>query len=70
MGMTLAFNTQAKPGPTRRIFENSYSLTALNVGEALCRIRSEARTRKIVAWGSRNVCRGVEDLSILRWVHR
>lgn len=50
MGMTLAFNTQAKPGPTRRIFGDGYSLTNLNVGEALCRIRSEARTRKIVAW--------------------
>lgn len=50
MGMTLAFNTQARPGPTRRIFGDGYSLTSLNVGEALCRIRSEARTRKIVAW--------------------
>ena len=52
MGMTLAFNTQAKPGPTRRIFGSGYSLTSLNVGEALCRIRSEARTRKIVSWES------------------
>ena len=50
MGMTLAFNTQAKPGPTRRIFGSGYSLTGLNVGEALCRIRSEAKTRKIVSW--------------------
>ena len=50
MGMTLAFNTQAKPGPTRRIFGSGYSLTDLNVGEALCRIRSEAKTRKIVSW--------------------
>ena len=50
MGMTLAFNTQAKPGPTKRIFGSGYSLTGLNVGEALCRIRSEARTRKIIAW--------------------
>lgn len=50
MGMTLAFNTQAKPGPTKRIFGESGSLTSLNVGEALCRIRSEARTRKIVSW--------------------
>ena len=50
MGMTLAFNTQAKPGPTRRIFGDGYNLTNLNVGEALCRIRSEARTRRIVAW--------------------
>ena len=50
MGMTLAFNTQARPGPTRRIFGSGYSLTGLNVGEALCRIRSEAKTRKIVSW--------------------
>ena len=50
MGMTLAFNTQAKPGPTRRIFGDGHSLTGLNVGEALCRIRSEARTRRIVSW--------------------
>ena len=50
MGMTLAFNTQAKPGPTKRIFGSGYSLTGLNVGEALCRIRSEARTRKIITW--------------------
>ena len=50
MGMTLAFNTQARPGPTRRVFGAGHSLTALKVGEALCRIRSEARTRRIVAW--------------------
>jgi len=50
MGMTLAFNTQAKPGPTRRIFGTGWSLTDLGVGEALCRIRSEARTRKILSW--------------------
>lgn len=50
MGMTLAFNTQAKPGPTRRIFGGGYSLTGLGIGEALCRIRLEARTRKIVSW--------------------
>lgn len=50
MGMTLAFNTQARPGPTRRIFGDSYALTSLNVGEALCRVRSETRTRKITAW--------------------
>ena len=50
MGITLAFNTQAKPGPTRRIFGDGHTLTGLNVGEALCRIRAEARTRKIVAW--------------------
>ena len=50
MGMTIAFNTQAKPGPTRRIFGDGHSLTSLNVGEALCRIRSETRTRRILAW--------------------
>ena len=50
MGMTLAFNSQARPGPTRRIFGSAYSLTGLNVGEALCRIRSDARTRKVVLW--------------------
>ena len=50
MGMTLAFNTQARPGPTKRIFGSGYSLTGLNVGEALCRIRSEAKTRKVVLW--------------------
>ena len=52
MGMTLAFNTQARPGPTKRIFGNTVSLPSLNVGQALCRIRSEARTRKIICWGS------------------
>ena len=50
MGMTLAFNTQARPGPATRIFGSGCSLTGLNVGEAFCRIRSEARTRKIVSW--------------------
>ena len=50
MGLTLAFNTQAKAGPTRRIFGDGYALTGLNVGEALCRIRSEAKTRRVVAW--------------------
>ena len=50
MGMTLAFHTQAKPGPTKRIFGGNHSLTGLNVGEALCRIRSEAKTRKVVLW--------------------
>lgn len=52
MGITLAFNTQAKPGPTKRVFGSGYSLTGLKVGEALCRIRSEARTRRIVSWES------------------
>ena len=50
MGLTVAFNTQARPGPARRIFGDAQSLTGLKVGEALCRIRAEARTRKIVAW--------------------
>ena len=50
MGMTLAFNTQAKPGPTKRIFGTGPSLTGLQIGEAICRIRSEARTQKILSW--------------------
>lgn len=50
MGLTLAFNTQAKPGPTRRIFGDGHSLTGLNVGEVLCRIRAEAKTRRVTAW--------------------
>ena len=50
MGMTLAFNTQARPGPTKRIFGNTVSLTSLQVGEALCRIRSEARTQQVLCW--------------------
>ena len=52
MGMTLAFNTQAKPGPTKRIFGGTVSLAALQIGEALCRIRSEARTQKIICWNN------------------
>ncbi len=50
MGMTLAFNTQAKPGPTKRIFGSNASLAGLQVGEALCRIRSEARTQRVQCW--------------------
>ena len=50
MGVTLAFNTQARPGPTKRIFGNNGTLTDLQVGEALCRIRSEARTQKVLCW--------------------
>lgn len=46
MGLTLAFNTHARAGPTRRIFGDGHALTGLNVGEALCRIRSEAKTRR------------------------
>jgi DNA sulfur modification protein DndE len=50
MGLTVAFNTQAKPGPTKAIFGQGNSLVDLNVGDALCRIRTEARTRQITAW--------------------
>lgn len=50
MGLTVAFNTQAKPGPTRTVFGAGASLSDLSVGEALCRIRVEAKTRRIVAW--------------------
>ena len=50
MGMTVAFNTQANPGPTKRIFGKGHSLSSLGIGEALCRIRLEAKTRKIVSW--------------------
>lgn len=50
MGMTLAFNTQAKPGPTKRIFGNNASLSTLKIGEAYCKIRSVARTQKIICW--------------------
>jgi hypothetical protein len=50
MGLTVAFNTQAKPGPTKTIFGTGSSLADLGVGEALCRIRTEARTRRVFAW--------------------
>lgn len=50
MGLTLAFNTQAKAGPTRTIFGPGSSLVDLSVGEALCRIRTEIKTRRIFAW--------------------
>lgn len=50
VGLTVAFNTNAKPGPTARIFGRSASLTTLMPGEALCRIRTEAKTRRIIAW--------------------
>ncbi|MGE0117034.1 MAG: DndE family protein [Dongiaceae bacterium] len=50
MGLTLAFNTQAKPGPTRTIFGAGASLADLAVGEALCRIRTEAKTRRVTVW--------------------
>ena len=52
MGLTLAFNTQARPGPTKRIFGENGALASLQVGEAICRVRSEARTRKIISWSS------------------
>ncbi len=50
VGMTLAFNTQARAGATKRIFGNGASLTELAVGEALCRIRAEATTRRVKCW--------------------
>ena len=50
MGLTVACVTQAHPGPTRRIFGSGFSLSDMRRGEALCRIRSEARIRRIVAW--------------------
>jgi len=54
MGMTLAFNTLAKPGATKRIFGPTSSLTGLQIGEALCRIRSEAKTQIIRCWDRDN----------------
>jgi DNA sulfur modification protein DndE len=50
MGLTLALNTQAKAGPTRTIFGVGTSLADLPVGEALCRIRTEAKTRRVIVW--------------------
>jgi len=50
IGLTIAFNTQARPGPTKRIFGGVASLSALQVGEALCKISTEARARKIRCW--------------------
>jgi DNA sulfur modification protein DndE len=50
VGLTLAFNTQAQPGPSKRIFGQSLPLTSLAPGEALSRVRLEAKTRRIVAW--------------------
>ena len=50
VGLTLAFNTQAQPGPTRRIFGQTIPLSSLSLGEALCRVRVEARTRRLIAW--------------------
>jgi hypothetical protein len=51
VGLTIAFNTQAQPGPTRRIFgQQSLPLASLAVGEALSRVRLDAKTRRIIAW--------------------
>ena len=50
VGLTLAFNTQAQPGPSKRIFGQSLPLASLASGEALSRVRLEAKTRRIVAW--------------------
>ncbi len=50
VGLTLAFNTQAQPGPSKRIFGQSIPLSSLSPGEALSRVRLEAKTRRIVAW--------------------
>ena len=50
MGLTVAFNTPAKSGPTKTVFGAGMSLADLTVGEALCRIRTEAKTRRIIAW--------------------
>jgi hypothetical protein len=50
VGLTVAFNTQAQPGPTRRIFDQAQSLSSLVPGEALSRVRLEAKTRRVHAW--------------------
>lgn len=50
VGLTLAFNTQAAPGPTKRIFQSAAPLASLGPGEALCRVRLEAKTRRLSAW--------------------
>jgi DNA sulfur modification protein DndE len=50
MGLTLGFSTQARPGATKAIFGNGVSLVDLPVGRAACRIRTEAKTRRILAW--------------------
>ena len=46
VGLMLAFNPQAQPGPTRRVFGQ----TMLLARETPCGIRLEARTRSIAAW--------------------
>jgi hypothetical protein len=50
MGLTMAFSTQAKPGPTRAIFGSGASLVDLPVGQALCRIRTDAKVRRVLVW--------------------
>lgn len=50
VGLTLAFNTQAQPGPTRRILGQTSPLSSLMPGEALCRVRLEAKTRRVLVW--------------------
>ncbi len=50
MGLTLAFSTQAKPGPTRRIFGTKAKLMDLGIGQAYCRMSSETKTRKVAVW--------------------
>ncbi len=50
VGLTVAFNTQAQSGPTKRIFGQAQPLSSLAPGEALCRVRLEAKTRRIQAW--------------------
>ncbi len=50
VGLTVAFNTQAQPGPSRRVFGQTLPLASLASGEALCRVRLEAKTRRVIAW--------------------
>lgn len=50
MGLTAAFSTQARPGPTKAIFGSGISLVDLPVGHAACRIRIDAKTRRVIAW--------------------
>lgn len=50
VGLTVAFNTQAQAGPTKRIFGQAQPLSSLAPGEALCRVRLEAKTRRVRVW--------------------
>jgi len=52
VGLTVAFNTQAQAGPTKRILGQAQPLSSLAPGEALCRVRLEAKTRRIQAWST------------------